>query len=320
DPNENRHSVTKAIGNGLRQDIWTKFRRRFQIRHIYEFYGSTELPASCSNLFNVPGSVGRLSPLIRYFTNLILVRIDPNTNEPFRNQLGRCELIKTGEFGILLARLTDKVTFDGYLGPASDTSCRIIKDVLEVGDFYVKTDDVFTLDSHYNLYFKDRIGDSFRGVHLEEVYPFLAYIFIDDLYRWKGENVSTAEVSNVMNAADFILDTNVFGVEIPGCEGKAGMAAINIKDNEDLDGSKISELGHLCREKLPGYARPRFLRVQQQMSLTSTFKQQKTDLVKDGFNPSTVREPLYYLDRSTDEYKPLADEIYQEIINGQLAM
>ncbi|KAH9520285.1 hypothetical protein Btru_060427 [Bulinus truncatus] len=299
DPNENRHCVTKAIGNGLRQDIWTNFKRRFQVAHIYEFYGSTELPAGCTNFFNVPGSVGRWSPLLRSFSNLIIVRIDPNTNEPFRDQHGRCELIKPGEYGVMLAKLTDKITFDGYLGPASDTSSRIIKDILEEGDFYVNTNDVFSLDSQYNLYFKDRLGDSFR---------------------WKGENVSTAEVSNAMNSAEFVMDTNVYGVEIPGCEGKAGMAAINLRGNEHPDQSKISELGHLCREMLPGYARPRFLRFQHQMSLTSTFKQQKVDLVKDGFNPEHVKDPLYYLDRSTDEYKPLANEVYQEIMNGELAL
>ncbi|BFZ01124.1 hypothetical protein BsWGS_04163 [Bradybaena similaris] len=298
-PEEQQHRVWAAIGNGLRPDIWAKVKSRFQIDKIFEFYGSTELPATVANLFNVPGSVGHLSPLLSKLTKLILVKVDMSSREPWRNAAGRCELITPGESGLLLAQLTDKVTFDGYLGPASDTSSRIIKDVLEAGDFYVNTNDVFTMDKDYNLFFKDRIGDSFR---------------------WMGENVSTAELSNLMNTATFVQDTNVFGVQVPGYEGKTGMAAINLKEGEELDDDKVQEIGSLCRQKLPGYARPRFLRFQRQMSLTSTFKQQKTELVKEGFDPHHVDEPLYYLDRSSDVFRPLDDKTYNDIVQGHIAL
>ncbi|XP_059172610.1 long-chain fatty acid transport protein 2-like [Physella acuta] len=298
-PLEKQHHVTKAIGNGLRPDIWGRFQCRFRITHIYEFYGSTELPATCINLFNVPGSVGRLTPLLRWLTKSYLVKLDLETKTPYRNQEGRCELVQPGEPGVLLAKLTGLATFDGYLGPASETTRLMVKDVFEEGDFYVNTKDVFVLDVHYNLYFKDKIGDTFR---------------------WKGENVSTAEVSNILNTARFVQDTNVFGVPVPGCEGKAGMAAINLRDEEQLDKDKVHELSQLCRDKLPGYARPRFLRFQHQMSLTSTFKQQKSDLVKEGFDPRVVKEPLYYLDRVTDDYKPIDAKVFQEISKGQIAL
>ncbi|CAG5125654.1 unnamed protein product [Candidula unifasciata] len=298
-PEEQQHKVWAAIGNGLRPDIWVRVKSRFQIDQIFEFYGSTELPATVANLFNVAGSVGRLSPLLSKLTKLILVKVDLENGEPFRNASGRCELIQPGEFGLLLAQLTEKVTFDGYLGPASDTSSRIIKDVLEVGDFYVNTNDVFTMDAEYNLFFKDRIGDSFR---------------------WLGENVSTAELSNLMNTATFVQDTNVFGVEVPGYEGKTGMAAINLKEGEELDDEKVHELGSLCRQKLPGYARPRFLRFQRQMSLTTTFKQQKTELIKEGFDPQNVDEPLYYLDRSSDAFRRLDDKTYKDILKGHITL
>ncbi|CAL1533787.1 unnamed protein product [Lymnaea stagnalis] len=298
-PSEQFHKVTTAVGNGLRADVWGEFQARFKVARIFEFYGSTELPATVTNLFNIPGSVGRLSPLLSRVTKMILVDLDPDVKQPFRDKTGRCVLTKPGGSGVLLAKLSEKRTFDGYLGAPSATNSRIMKDVLEVGDFYVNTDDVFLIDGEYNLYFKERIGDGFR---------------------WKGENVSTAEVSNVLNSVDYVLGTNVFGVEIPGCEGKAGMVAINLKDSETLDDTKIQELGSLCREKLPSYARPRFLRFQHQMSLTSTFKQEKTVLAKEGFDPKVVEEPLYYLDRTNDEYKALDSEVYSEIVRGQLAL
>ncbi|KAK3759953.1 hypothetical protein RRG08_066618 [Elysia crispata] len=298
-PEETQHKVWAVVGNGLRADIWVKFKTRFQVKHIYEFYGSTEVPATAINLFNVPGSVGRLSPLLSRLMNLILVKVDQVTGEPHRNSDGRCELTTPGSYGVMLLKLTDKVQFDGYLGPAADTRKRIVQDVLEAGDFYVNTNDVFSLDADYNLFFKDRIGDS---------------------YRWKGENVSTAEVSNVMNTASFVQDTNVFGVKVPGYEGKTGMAAINLKENHEVDSEKIEELSNLCRSKLPGYARPRFLRFQRQMSLTSTFKQLKTDLAKEGYDTQVVRDPLYYLDRSKDEFKPLDEVAHKKIILGEIAL
>lgn len=298
-PSEKTHGVTTAVGNGLRADVWKEFQARFKVPRIFEFYGSTELPATVTNFFNIPGSVGRLSPLLSRVTHMILVDLDQEVKKPFRDETGMCVLTGPGGYGVLLAKLSDKRTFDGYLGSPSITNSRIIKDVLEVGDFYVNTDDVFTIDDEYNLYFKERIGDGFR---------------------WKGENVSAAEVTNVLNSVDYVLGTNVFGVEVPGCEGKAGMVAINLKDSETLDDSKIQELGCLCREKLPSYARPRFIRFQHQMSLTSTFKQEKTVLAREGFDPQVVQEPLYYLDRTNDEYKELDDEVYSEIVSGQIAL
>ncbi|GFN75279.1 very long-chain acyl-coa synthetase-like [Plakobranchus ocellatus] len=298
-PEEKQHKVWAVVGNGLRADIWDEFKKRFQVDHIYEFYGATEVPATMINLFNVPGSVGRLSPLLSRLMNLILVKIDDESGELYRNAEGKCQPIQPGSNGVMLLKLSSKVQFDGYLGPAADTRKRIVNDVLEDGDFYVNTNDVFFLDGNYNLFFKDRVGDSFR---------------------WKGENVSTAEVSNVMNTASFIQDTNVYGVKVQGCEGRAGMAAVNLKSNEEVDTEKLEELSKICRTKLPGYARPRFLRFQRQMSLTSTFKQQKTDLLREGYDPQVVQEPLFYLDRAKDEFKELDETAYKKITLGEIAL
>lgn len=298
-PEDRQHKVWAAVGNGLRADIWAQFKHRFQVKRIFEFYGSTEVPATTINFFNVPGSVGRLSPLLSRLLNQILVKVDEVSGELYRKPDGTCQLVSPGSYGVMLTKLTEKVQFDGYLGPAAETRKRIVQDVLEQGDFYVNTNDIFTLDADFNLYFKDRIGDSFR---------------------WKGENVSTAEVSNVMNTASFVQDTNVFGVKVPGYEGKTGMAAINLKENYEVDSEKLEELSVLCRSKLPGYARPRFLRFQRQMSLTSTFKQQKTDLIKEGYDAHVVRDPLYYLDRSKDEFKPLDEAAYDKIVHGEISL
>ena len=66
----------------------------------------------------------------------------------------------------MLVKLTNRVQFDGYLGPSDQTKKRIEQDVLEPGDWYINTSDLFSLDSEYNLFFKDRIGDSYRWYQL----------------------------------------------------------------------------------------------------------------------------------------------------------
>lgn len=173
---------------------------------------------------------------------------------------------------------------------------KLLRDVFKTGDVYFNTGDLMLQDHRDFVYFKDRIGDTFR---------------------WKGENVSTTEVSEVLGSLDFLLDVNVYGVTVPGYEGRAGMAAVVLKDGHELDGKRV--YSHLLHT-LPPYAWPWFLRLQTSLDMTDTFKQQKGLLVKQGFSPDTVQKPVYLLDTSQKTYTPLTAQLYDDVVSGKIRL
>ncbi|KAK6188295.1 hypothetical protein SNE40_004500 [Patella caerulea] len=296
---DGKHCVRVAIGNGLRQDIWEEFQQRFKIPQIIEFYAATESPVAFQNIFNKVGSCGRSSPLLRKLTPVTFVEFDNDTQSAKRDKNGRCIPVSSGDTGLLLAPVSGSLPFEGYYNKPKDTEKKIIKDVLKEGDVFYNSGDLFYIDKDYFLYFKDRTGDT---------------------YRWKGENVSTSEISEAVNNLDFVHDTNVYGVNVPGCEGKAGMAAIHLKEGASVSPQHIHQISQHCSKQLPAYARPRFLRIQRQMSLTSTFKQQKVDLINEGFNPGKIDEELYYYDTKQNEFKPLDETSYEGISAGKIQL
>ncbi|KAK3601064.1 hypothetical protein CHS0354_029290 [Potamilus streckersoni] len=230
------------------------------------------------------------------------VKFDLDTQAPARDKTGWCILIKPGEIGLGIVPLnTGRASFPGYKGKKEDTEKKLFRNVFEEGDVYFNTGDLFRVDTNYYLYFNDRVGDTFR---------------------WKGENVSTTEVSNVISELDFIHDASIYGVKIPGCEGRAGMASIHLKDpNQDrLSPIMLMKLSKHCNAALPAYARPRFIRVQKELDLTSTFKQSKENLKQEEFDITKIRDPLYYLHPTIDAYFPLDQTIYYQIISGNIPM
>ncbi|MCI4378876.1 hypothetical protein PGIGA_G00221400 [Pangasianodon gigas] len=133
--------------------------------------------------------------------------------------------------------------------------------------------------------------------------------------RWKGENVATTEVADIISVLDFVEDVSVYGVEVPGHEGRVGMAALTLKENREFECKKT--FNHVANF-LPAYARPRFIRILRSMELTGTFKQVKTSLMKDGFDPDRVTPPIYFLQESSKNYVPLTHTHYNAIISGKL--
>lgn len=186
--------------------------------------------------------------------------------------------------------------FLGYAGNKVQSEKKVIKDVFKAGDVYFNTGDLLLRDQRDFLYFRDRIGDTFR---------------------WKGENVSTTEVSEVLGSLELIQEANVYGVTVPGNEGRAGMAAIVIKQDHKLNGQKL--FSHLL-DTLPSYAWPRFIRVQTALDVTETFKQQKLKLVQEGFNPEIISDPLYFLDLPHKTYIVLSVSLYKDIVSGKLSL
>uniref|UniRef100_A0A3Q0RKP6 long-chain-fatty-acid--CoA ligase n=1 Tax=Amphilophus citrinellus TaxID=61819 RepID=A0A3Q0RKP6_AMPCI len=293
---ERAHCVRLAAGSGLRSDVWRQFITRFGITQIREGYGLTEANIGFLNYTDEVGPIGRASCFNKLLVPFKLLRYDPKTYEPLRTASGRCMQAQIGEAGILVTPLTATNQFLGYAGNKVQSEKKLIRDVFIAGDVYFNTGDLLVQDHKDFLYFRDRIGDTFR---------------------WKGENVSTTEVSEVLGVLDFIQEANVYGVTIPGCEGRAGMAAIVLKPDQRLNGKKL--YNHLVKT-LPAYAWPWFLRVQTSLDVTETFKQQKTKLVQEGFNPDVIHDPLYFLDVPQKDYTLLTIALYHDIVSGKISL
>ncbi|XP_040268561.1 solute carrier family 27 member 3 [Bufo bufo] len=293
---ETRHKVRLAAGSGLRPDVWKDFTRRFGNVKIFETYGMTEFNISFLNYTATPGAVGRGTFLYKRFCSFELIRYDIQQGEPVRDGQGWCQLTSTGETGLLISPVTPTSPFLGYVGSRELSEKKLLRDVFRPGDCYFNTGDLMMQDNLGHVYFRDRTGDTFR---------------------WKGENVATTEVSEILSGLECFQEVNVYGVLVPGHEGRTGMAAVTLRPGHPLDPDAV--FCHVV-EFLPSYARPRFLRVMDQMESTGTFKQQKQQLVQDGFSPSHIQEPLYFLDEAARTYRPLTEDLYSRIMASDLRL
>uniref|UniRef100_A0A8C7E5H2 long-chain-fatty-acid--CoA ligase n=1 Tax=Naja naja TaxID=35670 RepID=A0A8C7E5H2_NAJNA len=287
--NDRDHSVRLAIGNGMKREVWKEFLRRFGCLKVYEFYGATEGNMGFINYIGKVGAIGRINFIYKKLAKFELIQYDIDQNEVVRNEKGFCIPVATGETGLLVGKITKKTPFHGYAGDLEKTKKKLLQDVLEKGDSYFNSGDLMMQDHDGFIYFQDRVGDTFR---------------------WKGENVATTEVETILVMLEFIQEVNVYGVPVPGHEGKIGMAAIRLKEGESFDGKQLYE--H-TKNYLPNYAIPHFIRIQEALEVTGTFKQCKTRLVKEEFDPITITEPLFFLDNSEKSFVPLTLEIYHSI-------
>uniref|UniRef100_A0ACB8EUW6 Uncharacterized protein n=1 Tax=Sphaerodactylus townsendi TaxID=933632 RepID=A0ACB8EUW6_9SAUR len=223
------------------------------------------------------------------FTPFELVKCDLDTGEPARDEKGYCIPVAPGETGLLLGKITNLNQFTGYAGDRQKSEKKILRDVRKKGDCYFNSGDLLRIDHENFVYFQDRVGDTFR---------------------WKGENVATTEVEKILMMLKFIQEVNVYGVSVPGHEGKTGMAAIQLKEGLSFD---EEEIYRHATDHLPSYAIPHFIRVQKTLAITGTFKHVKGQLVKEGFNPAVIGDPLFFLDVAEKRYVPMTQEIYNSI-------
>ncbi|MFU8927324.1 long-chain-acyl-CoA synthetase [Acinetobacter puyangensis] len=282
---ERQHRVTKMIGNGMRPNIWNDFKQRFGIEEVLELYASSEGNIGFSNLFNFDNTVG-FSPL-----PYAIIKFDKETNAPIRDKNGFCQKVKTGETGLLLGKITSRSPFDGYTDSEKNKAV-IFKDVFKKGDSYFNTGDLVRDIGFRHAQFVDRLGDTFR---------------------WKGENVSTTEVENIVADYPKISEAVVYGVEIPNTNGRAGMAAITLKDQQSLDEQDLVQMASQFKAELPAYAVPVFLRIQQQVETTATFKYSKNKLKDEAFDPQACNETLYALLPGENQYCEITPEIFKDI-------
>ncbi len=291
DPKENPNPIRVAVGNGLRPDVWPQFQSRFGIDSIREFYGATEAPGLIANLSGREGSVGRVPFGGAGF--LRLVRYDIDADDYVRDGKGFCVPCDIGEPGELLIKISSVAGGLEYRGYTDEEASqkKILRQVFKKGDSYYRSGDLLRRDEDGFYYFVDRIGDTFR---------------------WKGENVSTAEVADVIAQSDMVAEATVTGVQVPNMEGQAGLAAVVTVDGFDPEAfwRAVSEL--------PSYAQPRFVRVMTDLAKTGTFKIQKADLRKEGVDPSTVADALYL--RTGSGYEPLTAELWSQVRSGELKL
>ncbi|ADL02461.1 AMP-dependent synthetase and ligase [Brevundimonas subvibrioides ATCC 15264] len=286
---ERGHKLRLAFGNGLRPDVWPEFQSRFGIPKILEFYGSTEGNVSLFNFDGKQGAIGRVPKFLKKQINIRMVAFDIDTEQPVRLANGFCQEARVGEIGEAIGAIGDDIRhdFSGYADKAASEK-KILTDVFAKGDRWFRTGDLMRQDSEGYFYFIDRIGDTFR---------------------WKGENVSTAEVEQRLTEAPGVKEVIAYGVPVPGAEGKAGMVTV-IADGRFAP----KEFGTYVDEQLPPYARPVFVRLAKALETTGTFKYRKIDLVADGFDPALPGQ--VYVRGGKSGYQKLTAEGYEAILSG----
>ncbi|XP_015370399.1 PREDICTED: long-chain fatty acid transport protein 4-like [Diuraphis noxia] len=293
---DTNHKLRIIFGNGLKPQIWKEFVSRFNVPRVAEFYGSTEGNANIANTDNTFGAIGFVSRLIPSIYPISIIRVNPETCEPIRNADGLCTRCNPGEPGVIVGKIISTNPSRQFLGYVNneESKKKIVRDVFDKGDAAFLSGDLLVSDEWGYLYFKDRTGDTFR---------------------WKGENVSTAEVEGVVSNIAGYRDCVVYGVEVPNSEGRAGMAAIVDKDNT-LD---VSTLSDGLQKALPSYARPLFIRKLNEVEMTGTYKLKKLDLQKDGYDIDRIKDQVYYCN-SKGIYQELTIEAYTDIISGKIRL
>lgn len=286
---DKQHKVHAAFGNGLRADVWEPFKTRFGIETIYEFYAATEAPGGMfnrsTNTFSA-GAIGRngLVASLLFSPNIFIARMHADTSSPIRDSAtGLCVPCAWNEPGELLHRLDPtniSEKFQGYFNNASATNSKILRNVKVIGDAWFRSGDLMRRDQQGRWWFVDRIGDT---------------------YRWHAENVSTAQVAEVLGKHPVVQEANVYGVQVPRHDGRAGCAALVLRGGtvpSEVKQSTLDELARHVERELPGFARPVWIRVTREMQATGTMKQQKQGLQKEGIDVEVVRgkgDVLYWL-------------------------
>jgi fatty-acyl-CoA synthase len=286
-----------ACGNGLRGDVWEAFQARFAIPQMLEFYAATEGNFSLYNVEGKVGAIGRVPPLLAHRFPAAIVRHDQDSGSPLRGADGLCMPCVRGEAGEAIGRIGSANEgggrFEGYTN-RDETERKVLRDVFAKGDAWFRTGDLMRQDEQGFFYFVDRVGDTFR---------------------WKGENVATGEVNDAILQCNGIVEAATYGVTVPGADGRAGMAALVVDERFDVD-AFAAELAR----RLPAYARPVSLRICSSLDATETFKQKKQQLMRDGFDPTVVRDPIYIRNNETGTYVRLDAALNARIVSGDVRL
>src|SRR3954471_14496631 len=282
---DRKNKVRVIAGNGLRPSIWDEFTERFGIERVCEFYAASEGNTAFVNVLNLDKTTG-ICP-----TPVAFVEYDADTGEPVRDDNGRVRKVRNGEPGLLLSKVSNFQPFDGYTDKKASEK-KLVRNAFREGDVWFNTGDLMRSQGFGHASFTDRLGDTFR---------------------WKGENVATTEVEAALSTDPQVEEATVFGVEVEGTGGRAGMAAIQLREGQEFDGKALAKASY---ERRPGYAVPLFVRVVGELAHTSTFKSQKVDLRKEGYS-SDIDDPIYVLAGRDEGYVDFYDDYLKEVADGK---
>ncbi|KAF9087716.1 hypothetical protein BGX23_007919 [Mortierella sp. AD031] len=318
-PLDKKHNVRMAFGNGMRPDVWSKFQERFNIPVVFEYYTMSEGTGALLNIGRSKrdqGAVGFRGPIVRALQpGFRLVKVDYDTEELIRDKkTGFCIECGPNEIGELLTMADNKThhtRYVGYFNQPKMSQAKLVQSVLAKDDVYMRTGDLLYKSADQYWYFADRAGDT---------------------YRWKGENVSTAEIADSIGRVGGVASCTVYGVSVPGQDGRAGMAALVLRnsiiqprgsgaDVAIVDEAALADffqrLSGYVSKNLPSYAVPRFVRIcEQELETTGTFKNKKVELKKEGFDLSKVRERMYWW-TPQGRYLPFGQAENEEILAGR---
>jgi len=286
-PNDADNPVKKIVGNGLRPEIWMEFKNRFGIERIGEFYGATEGFGMAVNVLNFDCTCGYCQ------TAYSIVKYDVEEDAPIRGEDGFMQRVKLGDPGLLLFPRQSDISFFGYKDKKA-TDSKIFRNVFKEGDAWLNTGDLMRDQGCSHMAFVDRVGDTFR---------------------WKGHNMSTTEVEKIFNSFVHVQLSTVYGVQIPGTDGRAPMAAFAA--NVDADKIDFKGLAQQLTNNLPPYGVPVFLRLKTKLPTTSTHKFKKSPLKKEGFDINLIDEALYVKVPHEANYVPLTKNLYEDILKGK---
>jgi fatty-acyl-CoA synthase len=297
-PRERDHHLRLCCGNGLSHATWTEFQERFRIPRILEFYAATEANFSLYNCEGRPGAIGRVPSFLAHRFPIRLVKCDAETSDPLRGADGFCVGCPDDEIGEAIAKIPGDASlsggsFEGY-SDASATDRKVLRNVFVPDDAWFRSGDLMRKDAEGFYYFVDRLGDT---------------------YRWKGENVSTTEVADVIGTCPGVIEAVVFGVKVPGAEGRAGMAAVVVDATFDR-----RELHRHLAARLPDYAQPLFLRITSEIELTGTFRPRKPDLARSGFDPTATSDSIYFHDPVRETFVELDNTLFESLNAGRLRL
>ncbi len=286
-PDDIKNPMKSILGNGLRPDIWMDFKNRFGVTKVCEVYGASEFPFIFANALNVDCTVGICS------SPKAIVKYDIDNDEPILNKKGFMQEVIKGETGLLLGEITEDILFTGYTNKNASEK-KIFRNVFKKGDAWINTGDLLRDIGYKHVQFVDRLGDTFR---------------------WKGENVSTTEVEEVVSLVNNVSAATVYGIKIPNTDGRAGMAAIIPTCR--VDGFDLDNLATILLTNLPSYAVPKFVRFKTEFDTTSTFKIKKTGLREEAFDLEKITDPMVVLLPGEKKYIPLTKKVYKEICEGE---
>jgi len=308
-PLDKDHKLKAMYGNGMRPDVWPKFRERFNIPRVNEFFNSTEGMLSLLNVCVGPfhdAHVGHHGAISRYMLRdtYVPVEIDhENSEQLWRDpKTGFARRKSYEEGGEIIVQCKTGKEFVGYWNNPDATNKRFERDVFRKGDLWYKTGDALRRDADGRWFFLDRLGDTFR---------------------WKSENVSTAEVAEVLGRFPKLAESNVYGVEIPAHDGRAGCAAIYLEPEHRAAFDWKGLLEH-SRKGLPRYAVPVFIRLQQNQTPMHNNKQNKVPLRKEGVDLQKIvggevgkDDVLLWVRPGGDCYEPFTQSDWESIAGGK---